>query len=561
MAVLGIDLGTTNSLIGVWREGEAQLIPNALGSVLTPSIVGLDDDGNILVGEEAKDRLITHPDQTVATFKRLMGTKGEVRLGKRTFRPEELSSLVLRSLKRDAEQFLGEPVEEAVISVPAYFNNHQRKATRVAGQLAGLKVERLINEPTAAALAYGLTQEEDCTILVFDLGGGTLDVSILEVFDGVMEVHASSGDNRLGGEDFRFSILGSLGRRHGFDPASVRGRDRQALLNLAERMKIDLTQGQEASYAFECSGGSGQGVMTRAEFEEDAEALFRRMRVPVERAIRDARLSPDAIDHVVLAGGATRMPSVRSLVGRLLGKLPLSHLDPDSLIAMGATLQGARKERNEAVSDVIVTDVCPFTLGTKVCSQIRGMEHENVILPIIERNATIPISRSSDLVPHHPKQTKVQIEVYQGEGLRPDQNVLLGGMEISLPRPPGNQEGLRLRYTYDVNGLLEVEVYIKATGETKRQVIDSFGTELSEEEIAKRFAALAEVKLPPWDQTPNRVLIHRAERLYEELLGEAREQLVHALATFRVEIDRQSARHVEEVREQFAAYLNGFGID
>ncbi|MBP6751031.1 MAG: molecular chaperone HscC, partial [Xanthomonadaceae bacterium] len=364
--IVGIDLGTTHSLIGVYAEDGSRLFPNALGESLTPSVVSVDGD-RVLVGQAARDRLISHPRQTVAAFKRWMGSDRQTRLGERTFRPEELSALVLRSLLADAEAALGEKPTEAVISVPAYFSDAQRKATRAAGELAGVKVERLINEPTAAALAYGLQNREgEGRFLVFDLGGGTFDVSILECFDNVFEVHASAGDNFLGGEDFLELLVEAFCQdqqlRSGALPAAELGQLRRRL----ELLKRELTGKQETTLEIALGGREYAWRIDEDRFAKLADPLLQRMRTPIERAMRDAKLQPTQLDEIVLVGGASRMPLISRLVSRMFGRLPLRHINPDHAIALGATVAAGLKTRDAKLEEIILTDVCPYTLGTEV---------------------------------------------------------------------------------------------------------------------------------------------------------------------------------------------------
>jgi molecular chaperone HscC len=327
--IIGIDLGTTNSLAAIWRDGGAVIVPNAMGRHLTPSCVALLEDGSVIVGEAARDMLQTHPDRTAALFKRYMGSNRQIRLGKRDFRPEELSSFVLRALKADVEAFLGEPVTEAVITVPAYFSDAQRKATRVAGELAGLKVERLLNEPTAAALAYGLQNSGESKFLVFDLGGGTFDVSILELFEGVMEVRASAGDNFLGGEDFAevlmktFATETGFGKAKGIKPENLPPELAQRLRAAAERAKCRLSEQDQADIKLDIDGTPYEWSLSQERFQQLCEALLERIRHPVERALRDARIMPNQLDSIVLAGGATRMPMIRRMVSRMFGRFPV----------------------------------------------------------------------------------------------------------------------------------------------------------------------------------------------------------------------------------------------
>ena len=560
MPIVGIDLGTTNSLIGVWEDGQSKLIENSLGKVLTPSVVGLDDTGELLVGEAARDRLITHPELSVAAFKRWMGSERITRLGNQSFRPEELSAMVLRALKQDAERYLAEEVVDAVISVPAYFNDTQRKATIAAGKLAGLNVERLINEPTAAALAYGLEQEDDSQFLVFDLGGGTFDVSIMELFDRVMEVHASSGDNRLGGEDFRQALADLLVERHQLDLDKMTAGDQHRLLLLAEQIKVELSGSHEFDYQFRLEEDLISGRLTRRELEDKVQPLLKRLTRPLERAIRDAGMSVAEIEKIILVGGATRMPAIRNAVGRLFGKLPLSHMDPDCIVAHGAVKQAALKARNEDLSDVVMTDVCPYSLGVGAYNTDQGHSQEPVMVPIIERNAVVPTSQNSTFSTMQDFQTEIELQVFQGESLRLANNIHLGGLSLRVPRAQSGEESVDVRFTYDVNGILEVLCTVLSTGQESRLVIQSSGTTLSDEEIEKRLKALEKLKMPPWEQAENRALIARAERLYEELLGSNRAELGQAIGLFRQRISDQHNREIDQDRARFKDYLDQLSL-
>lgn len=544
--IVGIDLGTTNSLVAAWIDGAPRLIPNVLGSVLTPSCVGIDQDGSVLVGEAARERLQTHPAQTASLFKRYMGSARTVRLGDRDYRAEELSALVLRSLKADAEAALGVPVTEAIITVPAYFSDAQRKATRTAGELAGLRVERLLNEPTAAALAYGLHDAQGETqFLVFDLGGGTFDVSILEMFDGVMEVRASAGDNMLGGEDF-VTLIAELAFQQGIPEAA---RDdavfMQRLLARAETAKRQL--GSQSGTAFEVSWrGSDVRVDLEADaFEKLSQPLLTRLWRPIERALRDARIRAADLDNVVLAGGATRMPMIRALATRMFGRFPAMGQNPDEVVALGAAVQAALKMKDKALDEMVMTDVCPYTLGTAVSRRMDGgIRADGLYSPIIQRNTVVPVSRVQRYVPIDPSQASLRIDVYQGESRLVRDNILLGDLTVPLPSGPGHAEGVDVRFTYDVNGLLEVEVTIVATAETRRLVIAGSEGSLAPAEIARRLDALASLKIHPRDTLENRTLLARAERLYEQLLGESRDHLGQMILRFEHVLTTQDARLV-----------------
>ena len=557
--VVGIDLGTTHSLVAFWRDGMAQLVPNALGQLLSPSVVGLDDQGRILVGDVARQRLHTHPRLTCELFKRYMGSEREVRLGERRFRPEELSALVLRSLKEDVERFCGEPVTEAIISVPAYFSDAQRKATRVAGQLAGLRVERLINEPPAAALAYGLQQREESTFLVFDLGGGTFDVSILEMFEGVMEVRATAGDNFLGGEDFDevivehvLSQLPELRAALEKDPAHLSPRVRAE----ARRVRHGLGEQEQLDFVFQHEDQRWQLTVARDLFQRLAEPLLERLRLPVQRALRDARLSAADLDEVVLVGGATRMPLIRRMVAGLFGRIPAMHLQPDQVVAQGAAVQAALKQRDAALEDVVLTDVCPYTLGIETSIELGRQLESGHYLPIIERNCTVPVSREKSIVTAQDNQTEVLVRIYQGENRLVKDNIFLG--ELSIPVPPRNAEEVELlvRFTYDIDGLLEADVHIPLTGAHHRLVIENNPGVLGPEEIAQRLQALQGLKVHPREQQVNTQVLARVDRLYQESLGDRRAYVAELGRRFQQALESQDVERIGAVREEVEQRLD-----
>ncbi|MBB1061816.1 molecular chaperone HscC [Marilutibacter spongiae] len=549
--IVGIDLGTTHSLVGVYGETGSQLFPNALGDVLTPSVVSVDESG-VLVGQPARERLISHPQRTVANFKRWMGSSRETRLGDRGFRPEELSAMVLRSLVADAEAALGEPVREAVISVPAYFSDAQRKATRTAGELAGLKVERLVNEPTAAALAYGLQDREgEGRFLVFDLGGGTFDVSILELFDGVVEVHASTGDNYLGGEDFLDALVEAFVRDHAITLRDLAPHELAQLRRRLEQAKRSLGQDGSASVEVSLQGRALEWRIDEARFSSLGEPLIQRMRAPVERAMRDARLQPGQLDEIVLVGGASRMPQVARLVSRMFGRLPLRHVNPDQAVALGATVAAGLKARDARLEEIILTDVCPYTLGTQVSRrEDNGQVRNGYFHPIIPRNSTVPVSREDDFYPMSAEQKQLQIDVYQGESPMVANNIKLG--EINVPiaaHAAPEQRGVTVRFTYDVNGLLQVEVREHATDKVHELVLEQNPGLLGADEIRERLAALEALKVHPREQQENLQALARAERLYEEHLAQ-RNLLQEWIARFRSVLETQDTALVDAHRRQ-----------
>lgn len=560
--IVGIDLGTTNSLVGVWRDGKAELIPNALGSVLTPSVVGINDDGLILVGQAARDRLVSHPLQTAAVFKRHMGTDKKISVGTHSYRAEELSAFVLGALKADAEAFLGETVTEAVITIPAYFNDAQRKATKVAGQLAGLHVERLLTEPTAAALAYGFTPGgEENTILVIDLGGGTLDVSLLHSFEGIMEVKATAGDIWLGGEDFTEAIaaafMAEAGTAAGISQASGGASVLAAIKRQAELAKRMLSDKDSATLSVNFEGRPVEWTLSRERFEQLSEPLLARVRAPLERALRDSRLSAESISRIIFAGGAARMPMFRRMISRLFRQLPLTQINPDEVVARGAVVRAGLSAGDASLEEHVLTDVAPFTMGVEVASRVEGGGLlDGRFLPIIERNSIIPTSRSHTVQTLENNQTAIQLKIYQGESRATRDNILIGELPIRVPKGPAGQEKLEVRFTYDPSGLLEVDVIVQSTQARENLVIEGNPGVLSKAEIKTRLAALAKIKIHPRDEAVNAGLIARAERLFEENLGDMRAVIGHHLDAFMMAIESQNADDIEEARGLLTRFLD-----
>jgi molecular chaperone HscC len=572
--IVGIDLGTSNSLVAAWLDGKHVLIPNALGKLLTPSVVSMLESGDIVVGQAARDRLLTHPTRTAAAFKRYMGSDHRLLLAGRGFRPEELSALVLRQLKEDAETFLGTRIEEAVITVPAYFSDAQRKATKAAGQIAGLRVERLLNEPTAAALAYGLDSIREtgaeARILVVDLGGGTFDVSILELFHGVMEVRATAGDNYLGGEDFVDVIVdafvGEVGAAAGIPPRTdLRAGNYTAphpvhavLRRQAELAKLALSEGPEATIAFTHEGRALTWTITQERFTLLSEKLLQRLRQPLARAVRDARLKPDDLTQIVMAGGATRMPDVRRMIARLFGRLPSQSINPDEVVARGAAVQAGLKMRDAALDEVVLTDVAPFTLGIEI-SRVGAdkVRQTGLFSPILERNTVIPASRVETFATANDNQGSIDVAIYQGEARLVKDDIHLGTINVRVPRAKAGQETIGVRFTYDVSGLLEVEVTVTSTGEKVLKVIEGNPGVLTAEQIETRRQELAALKVHPREEAANVALLAEAERMYEESLGFEREQIGRLIDAFRAVVESQDRRAIEHARDTLARQLQG----
>ena len=556
--IVGIDLGTTNSLVAYFTEDGPKIIPNRLGKNLTPSVVSVDGNGTGYVGETAKERMSLYPDSVAETFKRSMGTERTYNLSGHQFKPEELSSFVLRALKEDAEVFLGEEVTEAVISVPAYFDDKRRKATKRAGELAGLKVERMISEPTAAAVAYGLYDKtQDTRFLVFDLGGGTFDVSILELYHNILEVRAVAGDNYLGGEDFTQEMARLFLKKADMQLADLNEKEQVRLDNAAEKAKRELNDRSTVTMSFLYQEEKKEVQITAKEYEEACEELLGKIREPVKKSLADAKLKLSDIDEILLIGGATRLSIVRDFLIRLFRKFPDTKLNPDETVALGAAVQAAMKERREEVKEGILTDVCSFTLGTEVVVEYdEGKFEDGRFCPIIERNTVIPASRTERLYTVRDNQTSVRVRVLQGESRFARNNLYLGELEIEVPKGPKGQESVDVTYTYDINSLLEVEVKVVSTGISKKMIIKGDANQMTEEEIQKRMEELAYLKIQPRDYEENRLVLLRAERMYEESLGERRQKLDHYITRFEAALKKGDHEEIQDAREELNALIS-----
>ena len=560
-AQIGIDLGTTNSLIAQFINGETRLIPNRLGHFLTPSVVSIGDDGKILVGLAARERLRTAPQSTASAFKRFMGTDKTFKLGNKTFRAEELSALLLRNLKEDAEAFLGEAVDEAVITVPAYFNAIQRQATRNAAQMAGLNVLRLLNEPTAAGLAYGLQEKPDDTrFLIYDLGGGTFDVSVLDYFDGVVQVSASAGDNHLGGEDFVNVLRQCFLKKCTTLTSSESDKLAQnsELWQVLETAKRKLGEEMQAEIRFHYGDTVHTVVISREEFQEAATPLMGRLRQPLERALRDAKLHPSQIDGIILVGGATRMPMIRHSIAQLFRRIPLVSVNPDEAIARGAAVQAALIARNESVEEVVLTDVMPFSLGTEAGMDLGNQYVTGRFIPIIERNMPVPVSRVETFITSHDGQKVILVDVLQGESMLAKENLKLGELSVNVPPKPKGQVSIDVRFSYDVNGLLEVDISNKNLNLHINQVFRQNSQSLTPEEIKASLIKLAALKIHPRDQQHNIYLLEKAKRLYEEFLGDNRHIIAAEVARFEAVLETQDAIVIQRAQQQFSEFLNRF---
>ena len=485
-------------------------------------------------------------------------------LGKRSFTPEQLSSIILSSLKNDAESVLGEAVTEAVISVPAYFNDTQRNATIAAARLADITVTRLVNEPTAAAIAYGLADDSNddapASSLVFDLGGGTFDISVVEQFDGVIEIKASTGDNYLGGEDFTQEIATALAKKMDLTDEQwslFKGKERAYFISAAERIKRELSNSATAEASVFFNGENREVTFSEKEFEKAAEPLLERIRRPVKMALRDARINPEGLDNIVLVGGSTRMPILRKLVARLFGRFPETSIHPDEAIALGAATQAALLARDITLEEVLLTDVSPFTLGVEINTfNSTGQRVDGVFSPVLERNTIIPASRENPYTTVDDNQSEIELNVYQGEHRFVKDNVKLGELKVPIPKKPAGHVQIVVRFTYDASGMLEVDVTVDEDDSKVSLTLLGNAARLDENDIAKRKAELAKLKFHPRDDLPNRALMERADRLYAELSGMNRDQIGQAMNDFAVVLESQDIDRIAEERNHFEAWLN-----
>ncbi|HPQ37822.1 MAG TPA: molecular chaperone DnaK [Synergistaceae bacterium] len=481
--IVGIDLGTTNSCVAVKEGDSVTIIPNTEGSRTTPSVVATTKDGERLVGQLAKRQAIVNPDNTVMSVKRHMGRDHKEQMGGKQYTPQEISSMILQKLKRDAEEYLGEPVTKAVITVPAYFTDAQRQATKDAGTIAGLEVARIINEPTAAALAYGEDKEGEHKLLVFDLGGGTFDVSILDVGDGVFEVLATSGNNNLGGDDWDLRVTDWLVKEFKRTDGIDLTRDRMAMQRLreaAEKAKVELSSMPETSVSLPFITADSNGPkhleisLSRAKFEELTSDLLEKVVEPTRRALSDAGLTPQEIDKVLLVGGSTRMPMVQKKIKELLGKDPTKGINPDECVAAGAAIQGAILSGDH--KNIVLVDVTPLSLGLETLG--------GVFTKIIDRNTAIPVSKSQTFTTAADNQTQVEVHVLQGERSMAKDNVSLGKFFLDgIPTAPRGVPQIEVTFNIDVNGILNVTAKDKGTSKTQHITIQS--SNLSDEDIEK----------------------------------------------------------------------------
>jgi molecular chaperone DnaK len=567
--IVGIDLGTTNSVVAVLEGGKPVVIANAEGSRTTPSVVAFAKDNERLVGQLARRQAVLNPQNTFYGVKRFIGRdyaelsqelkrvpytirrdeSGKVRIKcprlQKEFAPEEISAMVLRKLVEDASRYLGEPVTDAVITVPAYFNDSQRQATRDAGRIAGLNVRRIINEPTAAALAYGLDRQKEQTILVFDLGGGTFDVSILDVGDGVFEVKATSGDSQLGGNDFDKLIVDWLAEEFLAQEGIDLRRDRQSLQRLtdaAEKAKIELSGLQETSIDLPFVTATAEGpkhietTLSRRQFESLSQELLKRLRFPVEQALRDALLTPSQIDAVVLVGGATRMPMVQELVRQMIGREPSQNVNPDEVVAVGAAIQAGILAGD--MKDILLLDVTPLSLGVETIGGVTKV--------LIPRNTTIPVRRSDIFSTSENNQSQVEIHVVQGERELAEHNKSLGRFKLTgIPPAPRGVPQIQVSFDLDANGLLQVVALDRFSGREQSVVIQGAST-LAEDEVQQM---LLDAEANAAGDRQRRDRVQKRNRA-QDLINRAERQLREAAQEFGYQFAANQRRTIEALVRQ-----------
>ena len=550
MAIIGIDLGTTNSLACVWREGRVELIPNELGEYKTSSAVSVLEDGTFLVGAAAKERLVSHPKSTAASFKVWMGTEKTLTLNGKPFKPEELSALVLRQLLEDARRYLNEPLEEAVISVPAYFNDDQRCATKLAAQLAGLTVKRLINEPSAAALYHRYsTQSGDSQMMIIDFGGGTLDVSIVDCFENIIEITAIAGDNRLGGDDIDRAIVSHFCKENELSEGQLEPSLRASLYRQAETAKIALSGVPAASITIQMEKTYSL-ILTKDLLRRLCEPVFQKVRNVIARAMKD-RDQRRPVNDVILVGGSAQLGVFGDFLEELFGRRPHVAAAPDEIVALGVGLCAGIKERAEDLQDLVMTDVCPFSLGVATYSYAGDKTpHMAVLIP---RSSMLPASHQERFVTLHDHQNGLRFEIYQGEGYFASENLKLGELEVRVPPAPAGEQSAVVTFTYDIDGLLHVSA-ASSGGDRKERLILNPNLHLTEEGKAKVMERIQQIQLAAQGSQKERLLLERGLRLYEQTCGRLRELTRRLVEEWKWLMERGSLaereRNYSRVKEQ-----------
>ena len=564
--MIGIDLGTTNSLATyIDDNGEIQFIKNEYGNILIPSVVGIDENDAIIVGELAKERRMMNAGETASNFKRRMGTDAKIKVKNRTFDAQMLSSFVLKHLKENAEKQLNEKINRAIISVPAYFNDKQRRDTKMAAELAGLTVERLINEPTAAALSLGSNiLNQNLKFIVLDLGGGTFDVTLLETFEDIMEVLSISGDTMLGGEDFTTKICEIFLKNIKLSIANLSRDERTKLYTKADRAK-KLISLKNVEIEMEIKGKKYKSEITQENFRETVKPLLVKMKVAIDKALQDGNTDAREIEKVILVGGAVKLGIIEEFVEKYFHKMRGEKIyfnnddfiennklvsiaaDPDTVVAYGVGIAVGMKERNKVFKGRILTDVCPFTLGTEIVGRR--------FAPIIPRNTTVPTSRSEYFYTIEDYQSQVTVGIYQGESLNIDDNLFLGEFLLDVPQNLAGKEAINVRFTYDINGILEVEATVVSTGLKKSKLI--VNGDLSEEEKNEKIKMLEEIKIQSENKNKDKLLLERANRIYAEIVNtEIRNHISDYLENYKMVVATGDRIRIQKTKESFSQFLD-----
>ena len=564
--MIGIDLGTTNSLATyIDDNGEIQFVKNEYGNILIPSVVGIDENDDIIVGELAKERRMMNAGETASNFKRRMGTDAKIKVKNRTFDAQMLSSFVLKHLKENAEKQLNEKINRAIISVPAYFNDKQRRDTKMAAELAGLTVERLINEPTAAALSLGSNiLNQNLKFIVLDLGGGTFDVTLLETFENIMDVISISGDTMLGGEDFTTKICEIFLKNIKLAITDLSRDERTKLYTKADRAK-KLISLKDVEIELEIKGKNYKSEIRQKDFREAVKPLLVKMKAAIDKALQDGNTDAREIEKVVLVGGAVKLGIIEEFTEKYFHKMRGEKIyfssenfiennklvsivaDPDTVVAYGVGVAVGMKERNKMFKERILTDVCPFTLGTELVG--------NRFAPIIPRNTTVPTSKSEYFYTIDDYQDKVNVGIYQGESLNIDDNLFLGNFLIDVPRNIAGKEAINVRFTYDINGILEVEATVVSTGLKKSKLI--VNGDLSEEEKNEKIKMLEEIKIQSENKNKDKLLLERANRIYAEIVNtEIRNHISGYLKNYQMVVATGDRIRIQKAKESFSQFLD-----
>ena len=564
--MIGIDLGTTNSLATyIDDNGKIEFVKNEYGNILIPSVVGIDENDAIIVGELAKERRMMNAGETASNFKRRMGTDAKIKVKNRTFDAQMLSSFVLKHLKENAEKQLNEKINRAIISVPAYFNDKQRRDTKMAAELAGLTVERLINEPTAAALSLGShILDQNLKFIVLDLGGGTFDVTLLETFENIMEVLSISGDTMLGGEDFTTKICEIFLKNIKLSIVDLSRDERTKLYTKADRAK-KLISLKNVEIEMEIKGKKYKSEITQENFRETVKPLLVKMKVAIDKALQDGNTDAREIEKVILVGGAVKLGIIEEFVEKYFHKMRGEKIyfnnddfiennklvsiaaDPDTVVAYGVGIAVGMKERNKVFKERILTDVCPFTLGTEIVGRR--------FAPIIPRNTTVPTSRSEYFYTIEDYQSQVTVGIYQGESLNIDDNLFLGEFLLDVPQNLAGKEAINVRFTYDINGILEVEAKVVSTGLKKSKLI--VNGDLSEEEKNEKIKMLEEIKIQSENKNKDKLLLERVNRIYAEIVNtEIRNHISDYLENYKMVVATGDRIRIQKAKESFSQFLD-----